>query len=78
MCIPLRGYLPSCSRPGDLSLAGRLVQGHIETLTYSSVCEESRLVSLLFISYAVIVKIRSVNQQLVVTSTFTAYHIKVC
>jgi len=78
MCIPLRGYLPSCSRPGDLTLVGRLVQGHIETLTYSLVCEVSRLVSLLFISYAVTVKFSSVNQKLVVTSTFTAYHIKVC
>jgi hypothetical protein len=78
MCIPLRGYLPACSRPGDLTLAGRLVEGHIETLTYSSACEVSRLVSFLFISYAVTVKFSSVNQKLVVISTFTAYLIKVC
>jgi hypothetical protein len=77
MCIPLRGYLPACFHPGDLSLAGRLVQGHKQTLTYCVVCEHSLLVSLLFIYYAVIVEFISVYQQLVIASICTVLHIKV-
>ncbi|XP_021934191.1 uncharacterized protein LOC110836849 isoform X1 [Zootermopsis nevadensis] len=77
MCIPLRGYLPACVRPGDTSQAGRLVQGHKQTLTYCVVFEDCPVISLLFVYYAVVVEFISVNQQLVIGSIYTVLHIKV-
>jgi hypothetical protein len=77
MCIPLRGYLPACFHPGDLTLAGRLVQGHKQTLTYCVVSDGSLHVSLLFTYYAVIVDFISVNQHLVIASVRTVLHNKV-